>query len=145
MGQSDGAFNSDPSFVIYGDLADDNLEKIAGIADFNDDDKSDIYIGARFSDPLNNSGNRQRDKGRVFVFQGRSAPPEGQRQIICESDAIIEGANPNNHLGWSITELGDINGDGCAEIAFGEPEISVDGRNRRSGTYPLWLGAGKLL
>lgn len=138
LGQSDGTFKSDPSFVIYGDLADDNLERIAGIADFNDDDKSDIYIGARFSDPLNNSGNRQRDKGRVFVFQGRSAPPEGQRQIICESDAIIEGANPNNHLGWSITELGDINGDGCAEIAFGEPEINVDGRNRQGAVHILY-------
>ena len=138
LGQSDGSFSDEASFVVYGDLADDNLEHVAGVADFNDDNKSDIYIGARYSDPLNDSGNRTRDAGRVFVFQGRSAPAEGQRQVICEPDAIITGANANNHLGWSLVELGDINGDGCAEVAFGEPEISIDGRNRQGAVHILY-------
>ncbi len=138
LGQADGSFNSEPSFVIYGDLANDNLESLAGIVDFNDDNKSDIYVGARFADPRNESGNQKRDAGRAFVFKGRSAPPTGQRQVICAPDVIIDGANANNHLGWSIVELGDLNGDGCGEIAFGEPEITIEGRNRQGAVHILY-------
>ena len=143
-GQADGTVNAEPSFVIYGELVNESLEHIGGVVDFNNDNFSDLYIGARFADTPNPNGGQKRDAGRALVYRGRPAPLAGQRAILCEPDLVIDGVNANNHLGTSVAPLGDIDGDGCGEVAFGEPEIRIGDSNRQGAVHILygWGGAG---
>ena len=140
-GEAGGGLRAEPSFVIFGQNADDNLETIAGGIDIDGDDKDDLIIGARFADPNDGSG-RKRDAGRAMIYKGRSAGAESERVVICQADAEMIGANANNHLGWATMSLGDINNDGCPESVISEPELPLDGRNRQGAVHILYGWGG---
>jgi len=64
-------------------------------------------------------------------------PPEGRRQLSCESDGTVDGASiisnssltpftdvsEGSHFGVSVTAIGDLDGDDIVEIAVGALEI----------------------
>ena len=50
----------------------------------------------------------------------------------------MTGATADDHLGWSVVGMGDLNGDGCAEVAFGEPEANANGANRRGVVHIVY-------
>jgi hypothetical protein len=122
-GLADGSFAAEPSFVIYGKLRNENLDKIDGNVDMNNDRRDDLIVGTRYID-IPGVGS---DVGRGAIFLGRPAPTDGTRLVICEADAEIFGESGASRLGWSLSGLQDLNQDGCDEAIFGQPEIRVDG------------------
>lgn len=76
---------------------------VRGAGDVNGDGWPDIVVGAPHDD------DQGIDSGSVSVFSGR----DGSRILFVLGDA------PDDHLGWSVAAMGDINGDGRADIVAG--------------------------
>lgn len=125
------------AFVYYGDAFFNFLPKteltesgniyfgieVSGAGDVNGDGYSDVIV----SDPNYNS-----NKGRVSVFHGSASG------IISTSKIRIEEKNAGNLFGLRVSNAGDINGDGYADIAVGSPNFS----NGESGEGAVYIYHG---
>ncbi|MHC4445561.1 MAG: hypothetical protein ACYTA5_23430 [Planctomycetota bacterium] len=93
--------------------------------DYNDDGYADLLIGSPNSSPASRFG-----AGRVFVlFGGRNLINGSGGVTIDELYAtgegmLLLGANPGEAAGTRITNAGDVNGDGVADILIAAPEGS---------------------
>jgi hypothetical protein len=125
-----------PHTAIYGPQLQQRLDTVAGNFDLNGDGKSDIAYGAEFdSEGTPNVSNL----GGVGVVYGRSADPAGP-VVICEPDLFFLGLNQNDRLGRAVEPIGDINADGCDDLAIGAPEEAVGAT--REGTVRILYGGG---
>lgn len=90
-------------------------EGLADPGDINGDFVPDLVVGAMDHDAASNNG------GRVYAFSGLDG------SVLWTMDGT-HGAN----LGEAMTAIGDLSGDGIAELAIGEPGYSVGllGRGR---------------
>lgn len=112
-GRRGGIPESEPSFVIYGPQR-QGLRVVAGGVDVNDDGFDDVAFGAL---ELDRAG--RNNVGGLAVVFGRAADRQGRPTVICNSDFVLLGPQANSNLGQSIAGLGDIDGDGCDEVAAG--------------------------
>jgi FG-GAP repeat len=111
-----------PGAVFVGDASLDQTGwAVAGTGDFNGDGLSDYMIGAP---------GEHNSTGRVSFIFGRSAtggagPITGLINLGAIPTSIdsvtMEGAQINALAGYSLSGLGDINGDGLNEIIIGSP------------------------
>lgn len=106
-----------PSFVVYGPDVGDGVESIAkGPLDFNGDGRDDLAFGAPTWDRTG-AGN----SGGVAVVFGRPLQGFGKTSVICNLDFVFRGRSSNDNLGFSLAAAGDLDGDGCHELAAGAP------------------------
>jgi hypothetical protein len=137
-GVSIGLPFSEPAFIYYGPLAGDGMREVAGGFDFNGDGRDDFVVGSLdFDSP--GVGNR----GGAAIVRGRAADTSGRITVICSEDLLSLGRASNNQLGYSVAGLGDVDGDGCDEVAMGAP--SADPMANNEGEVRIiygWGGAG---
>jgi hypothetical protein len=111
---------------------------VAAAGDVNCDGFDDLLAGA----PLYDNG--QMEEGAVFVFYGSAAGPGLTYDWRAESGQ--EGA----YFGYAAGSAGDVNKDGCADIAVGAPEfdnVQLDegaafvflGSAAGLGNQPAWM------
>jgi hypothetical protein len=86
---------------------------VAGAGDVNGDGYADVIVGAYEFDA------GESDEGAAFVLLGS---PTG----IPDSDpttasALLEADQADAFLGWSVAGVGDVNGDGFADVIAGAP------------------------
>ena len=102
-------------FAIIGDNAGDKIGGVLGsVADLNGDGKSEILIGSQDA----GGGN-----GAVYVVFGKSTGAAVDLTNIAAGlggGFVITGRN-SEHAGASVSGLGDVNGDGIADILIGAP------------------------
>lgn len=115
-GRADGTVEPEASYLYFGPFANQRFEQFEGGVDFNNDGLDDLIIGGREWDPggLSNAG------GVAVVF-GRPAPMPGQVEVICAPDFQRDGTIEGERVGYWVTGLGDLDGDGCDEIAASTP------------------------
>ncbi len=82
---------------------------LANAGDVNVDGKPDFAVGALQADPDGLSG-----AGSVFVYSGADG------SLLRRLDGFASG----EHLGFSVSGAGDINGDGFADIITGTPDAT---------------------
>ncbi|HYE45024.1 MAG TPA: hypothetical protein VEA44_04540, partial [Caulobacter sp.] len=117
-----GGLNGTAGFRISGEAVGDQLGiYVDGAGDINNDGIDDIIIGA------NGGGNN----GAVYVVFGSNA---GFTNINVNSlDGTngfqIDGEASGDNLGIRVTGLGDVNGDGIDDIAFGSTGHDAAGSN----------------
>ena len=83
---------------------------VSGIGDFNGDGLDDLLFGARKYD----SG-----KGRVYLVLGSSLGTNSTINLA-DADTKFYTMEEQGYLGMAVTSAGDVNGDGLADIMFGQ-------------------------
>lgn len=97
---------------------------VAGAGDVNGDGFSDIIIGA------NEYENGQDIEGRVQVHLGSATG------ITVAPVFTYDSNTDDGQLGYSVAGIGDINGDGYADIAAGSPR-----HDNSEGAFWVWTGS----
>jgi type II secretory pathway pseudopilin PulG len=113
-----------PNLLIQGTDNNDNIGGSVSTADVNRDRYDDIIIGASNEDEVGVN------RGRVYIINGASgltSPFSAET-----ANTILNGTNDGDLFGWSVSGVGDMNGDGYDEVAVGayEAEDSGVGRGR---------------
>ncbi|WP_133176139.1 S-layer family protein, partial [Limnohabitans sp. Rim28] len=110
--------NSAKGFVLNGQFANDHANVVAGLGDFNGDGFDDLLVSA----PLRGSGLDPNDQaGRSYVVLGRSNNTNVDLQTVGSSTAGFQmyENSPQAYLGLRSSAVGDVNGDGLADLVLG--------------------------
>lgn len=109
---------------------------VAGVGDVNGDGLSDFVVGALGYRDAN--GN---DVGRVYGYLGRfgSTPGNSSWRLSGSLDPDT-GADVLTGVGFSVAGVGDVNGDGYADVAVGAPYTD---KPAQPGN-PLVVNAGRV-
>lgn len=100
---------------------------VAGLPDVDGDGRGDIAVGAPFANP----NTSPTDCGRVYIFSGATGA------LIRAMGSPLPQTRA--YFGDSIAVLGDINGDGKADLAIGAP--GADDGHGGKGMVFLFSGA----
>jgi len=104
---------------------------LLAVGDVNGDGKADIAVGAPSEDVDTNA-----DQGRAYVFSGADG------SLLFTLDTPNPQAQP--YFGLSLA-MGDVNGDGKAEVAVGAPYEAVDANADQGRAYVFSGPSGSLL
>jgi FG-GAP repeat len=134
----DGAKSGDQAGTSVGGGAADKLAD----GDVNGDGLDDIVIGAPFTD-YNNSGQGGGDAGSAYVIFGKTTTTTIDLDRIENlSDGTfgyrIDGAAVGDNAGQSVARLGDVNGDGLADVALGAPAADNNSRTNSGSAYVVF-------
>ncbi|MDZ8104998.1 MAG: Ig-like domain-containing protein [Nostoc sp. DedQUE12a] len=122
--------NGNNGFVINGiDAGDSSGISISNAGDFNGDGFDDLIIGARFS------------AGESYVVFGKSS---GFGASLNLSDLngsngfVINGIDTGDSLDISVSNAGDINGDGFDDLIIGAPGGDPNGKSNAGESYVVF-------
>jgi len=126
----------EPAFLIYGLEGGQYTESLAGGFDINGDGLSDIAMGSRYLDDGGASNG-----GGFQVVLGRPRPDPAMTGVICDSAYTFRSYETNAYLAFTMAPLGDVNGDGCDELAiagYGYDWDNWPGADNQGGVYVLF-------
>lgn len=134
--------NGTNGFVING-ISRNDLSglSVSGAGDFNGDGVDDLLIGApeRFSNGNENAGST------YMVFGGEGVGSSGVLNLdeLSAAEAlVINGVNRGDRSGSSVSNAGDVNTDGIADVIIGAPNHSPGGRISAGASYVVFGGTG---
>ena len=121
-------------FIIQGDVGNDRAgQSVSGAGDVNGDGYADLIVGALYGD---DGGT---DAGEAYVVFGKASslgsPDNTNPRVVDltnlgEADGfIIQGDEAGDLTGRSVSGVGDVNGDGYADLIVGAPRGDDGGRN----------------
>jgi len=116
--------------TFEGDSSSDHFgHSVSGAGDVNGDGYADLIVGAHQDDP-----NGLSDAGSASVFSGQNG------SLLHK----FEGDSSSDHFGHSVSDAGDVNNDGLADLIVGAYGDAPNGAN--SGSASLFSGQdGSLL
>jgi VCBS repeat-containing protein len=121
-------------FLIRGAALEDALGiSVANVGDMNGDGRGDIVLGAHRA---NAPGF---DSGAAYVVFGKATGGTVNVGAMGSQGFVINGAGVNDQLGYSVTGLGDVNGDGRPDIGIGGRLNDLNGTDSGSA----WVVFGK--
>ena len=115
-----------------GNLDDDDLfgSAVAGIGDLDSDGVFDLAVGV----PGNDNGGA--DRGGVWILFLNAEGKVRQEQKIADDTGGFDGnLDDDDRFGSAIADIGDVNGDGIADLAVGAP--NDDGGPDNAGA--VWI------
>lgn len=122
----------EPAFLVYGLDSGQYTEALTGGGDINGDGRADLAFGTRYSDEGGTNS------GAFSVVFGRDRLDPTATTVICEPDFSYKGFEASGYVGVNITIVGDVNADGCDEIAvgaYGQDWASIGGGNNKGGVF----------
>ncbi len=114
--------NGTGGFVINGINTYDLAGNVSGAGDVNGDGLADVIVGAPGADPAGNSY-----AGESYVVFGKAdgAPVNLADVAGGTGGFVINGIDPVDRSGSSISGAGDVNGDGLDDVIVGAPGADV--------------------
>lgn len=122
-----------PIFLEYGTLASERFgTSVSGAGDLNGDGFDDFVVGA----PLWDNGATQ-DVGRAYVYFGKSSTVPAPWTLAAQ---LTGAGQAGSQFGMGVAGIGDVNGDGYADLAVGAP-LHDDGAARvDAGQVRIYFG-----
>ena len=123
---SSGALGSQ-GFVIQSSNA---ISALADLGDINGDGLADLVIGCE--------GDNQ--TGQVYVVFGRTSQSTVQLSSVANGTGgfVIRGQSSGNQAGSTVAGVGDVNGDGVADILIGAPGVLDNDNNNIGRSYLVY-------
>jgi hypothetical protein len=116
-----------PSAKFQSNQADAFLgSSCASAGDVNGDGFSDIIVGAYLYD------DNQSNEGAAFVWHGSATGLDGAATTPLDNNQQMSG------FGYSVSDAGDVNGDGFGDIVVGAPNFD-NGENEEGAAF-IYLG-----
>jgi hypothetical protein len=135
-GSAAGLVTNEPAFVFYGAEAGDVIETVAGGFDFDGDGLGDLAVGSPTWDVTGAA-----NAGGFAIVRGRAAVP-GRTLAVCAFDFVHHAAEANAQLGRGLAALGDVDGDGCDDVAAGAPGDDLGTTDQGSVRVVFGFGLG---
>jgi len=136
------ALNGSNGFVINGSASGDQSGiSVSNAGDINGDGIADLIIGAFFADP---NGNTLAGSSYV-VFGGSGVGSGGSLNLSALNGSngfVINGSASFDYSGRSVSNAGDINGDGIADLIIGANFAGINGNTDAGSSYVVFGGSG---
>ena len=128
-------------FTLTGiDRGDVSGYSVSSAGDVNGDGYDDLIIGAREANP-----NGARSGATYVIYGGASAPgTDGVLALSALDDTngfTLNGIDPNDESGASVSSAGDVNGDGYDDLIIGAAGAGPNGERGAGETYVVYGGA----
>ena len=121
-----GAEAKETRFWLAGYAAGDRLDMGVGAFDHNGDGFDDILVGST----------AYGSEGGFSLAYGRPPDPSGRIEVVCDAQHWL-GVSANSVLGASAAAVGDVDQDGCDEVAVGADADDL-GRTNQGSVRVLW-------
>jgi hypothetical protein len=119
--------NSVADVTMTGLAANDQFGySVSTAGDVNGDGYSDVVVGAPRSE------DKATDAGKAFIYYGGS-------KMNNTPDVILSGVAPFDFFGFSVSDAGDVNGDGYGDVIVGAPYNDA-GANDAGSAYIFYGG-----
>jgi Ca2+-binding RTX toxin-like protein len=126
-------------FIIQGDAAGDQAgSSVSSAGDVNGDGIGDLIIGASRGD------DGGPDAGEAYVIYGVAGAARGRLDLTALSAAqgfVIQGDAAGDYAGFSVSSVGDVNGDGIDDVIVGARR-GDDGGTNAGEAYLIYGVAG---
>ncbi|WP_395375847.1 hypothetical protein [Marinicella sp. W31] len=121
-------------FTLNGLAANDQLGlSVSTAGDVNDDDIDDVIIGAYRAD---SNGNNAAGSSYVVFGSQRPFPASFNLESLEGSNGfILNGVAAEDQSGRSVSNAGDVNGDGIDDLIIGANIADPDGNNAAGSSY----------
>ncbi|MEM9530548.1 MAG: integrin alpha [Pseudomonadota bacterium] len=112
-------------FIVNGEAEGDSAGRsVSAAGDVNNDGFGDFVIGALFADPNGDNS------GRGYVVFGSATPPANPLELASlngQTGFVLNGEAAGDRAGFSVSDAGDINGDGVDDLLIGANEAESAG------------------
>ncbi|AZB73754.2 type I secretion C-terminal target domain-containing protein [Synechococcus elongatus] len=130
-------FAPSDGFRINGIAAFDNFGRsVSSAGDVNGDGLDDLIIGASYADPNGINGS-----GQSYVVFGKKGATRADINLstLAPSDGFrINGIAANDLSGFSVSNAGDVNGDGIDDLIIGAIGANPNGINGSGQSYVVF-------
>jgi len=128
-------------FVINGiDAEDYSGHSVSGAGDVNDDGIADVIISAYQADP--GGASWAGESYVVFGSDGGFAASLDLSSLGGTNGFVINGIDPDDQSGFSVSGAGDVNGDGIADVIIGARSAAPGGSSSAGKSYVVFGSAG---
>ena len=131
--------NMHRGFVINGEAAgDESGRSVSNAGDVNGDGLDDLIVGARYADPSDKS-----DAGKSYVVFGKANGSAINLSAIADASNstggfVINGEAAGDQNGISVSNAGDVNGDGLDDLIVGAFFADPNGKLSAGKSYVVF-------